>query len=171
LVGIDYSKHAIDHAKIMNLGNTVEWLCGDIRDQDTFDKEFDIITLIETLEHIKPEEIKTFLERAHNCLEKRGSFIVTVPSNNIMVGKKHYQHFDLNSLKNAPSPFFKVVDVSYLNRNYSLDLKLIRKLLRNRVFVLNNKKLLKWIYNYYQDHHLLASENDCRRIFVVCEKL
>ena len=169
LAGIDYSKRAIDYAKIMD--TNAEWVYGDIKDKNIFDVKFDIITLIETLEHIKPDEIKTFLNGAHNYLKESGSFIVTVPSNNIKVNKKHYQHFDLNSLKNALSPFFRIVDVSYLNHKSSLYLRLIKKLLYNRFFILNNRKMLRWIYNYYLDHFLLTDKNNCHRIFVVCEKI
>ncbi len=169
LAGIDYYKRAIDFAKIMD--TNVEWVCGDIKDKKIFDMKFDVITLIETLEHIKPDEIKTFLKGAHNYLKENGSFIVTVPSNNITVSKKHYQHFDLNSLKKTLSPFFRVVDLSYLNHKPSLSLRLIKILLSNRFFILNNRIMLRWIYNYYLDHLLITDKNNCQRIFVVCEKI
>lgn len=168
LVGIDYSKRAIDYARIMN--PRVEWVCGDIRDKNIFEVDFDIITLIETLEHIKPDEIKPFLEGVHNYLKEGSNLIVTVPSNNIEVKERHYQHFDLHSLTAALSPFFTVVDASYLNRKSSLSLKLIQKFLSNRFFILNNRRMLKWIYNYYIERLLFTDKKNCCRIAVVCKK-
>jgi 2-polyprenyl-3-methyl-5-hydroxy-6-metoxy-1,4-benzoquinol methylase len=53
LVGVDYSQRAIGFAKIIMADTKVEFVCGDIRNESLFDKKFDIITLIETLEHIK----------------------------------------------------------------------------------------------------------------------
>jgi len=168
LAGIDFSKRAINFAKIMT--PEVEWVCGDINDENIFHMEFDIITLIETLEHINPEEIKNFLRGIHKRLKEDGTFIVTVPSKNIRVSQKHYQHFDLDSLTEVLSPFFSVIDVNYLNRKSSLSRTLINEILANRLFYLRNRKLLKKIYTFYLSHHLHMKEDNCRRIAVVCKK-
>jgi SAM-dependent methyltransferase len=168
LAGVDYSKRAIDYARI--IAPNVEWFCEDIRNENIFGIKFDIITLIETLEHIPPGEISTFLKGIHHYLGERGTFIVTVPSNNIEVSEVHYQHFDLNSLVNTLSPFFTVADVKYLNRKPTLSFRLIRKILHNPLFILNNKIMLKSIYKYYLHRFLIANIKSCRRIAVVCKK-
>ena len=167
LAGLDYSQRAIGFAKIIMADTKVECLCGDIRDKNIFDNKFDIITLIETLEHIKLDEIKAFLNGICNYLGEDGSLIITVPSKNVNLKKTHYQHFDLNSLKDILSPIFTVTDVSYLNHKYS---KFIKKILSNKLFILNHKKILRWFYNYYINHLLFTDAMNCRRIAVVCKK-
>ena len=59
-IGLDYSRRAIDFARIMN--PQIEWICGDIGEENLFDFQFDIIALIETLEHIEPKAIARFLQ-------------------------------------------------------------------------------------------------------------
>ena len=166
LVGLDYSQRAIDLAKMM-VDTEVQWLCGDIRDENLFDDKFDIITLVETLEHIKIDEIKAFLKAINNHLAEDGSFIITVPSKNLDLKKTHYQHFDLNSLKGILSPTFTVSDVSYLNHKYS---RFIKKILTNKLFILKHKKMLRWLYNFYTNHLLVTDAANCRRIAVICKK-
>jgi 2-polyprenyl-3-methyl-5-hydroxy-6-metoxy-1,4-benzoquinol methylase len=167
LAGLDYSQRAIDFAKIIMRETKVECVCGNIRDQDLFKKKFDIITLIETLEHVKFDEVKPFLTGIDNYLKEDGSFIITVPSKNVDLNKKHYQHFDLNSLKDALSPIFTITDVNYLNHKYS---KFIKKILSNKLFILNHKKILRWFFKYYMNHLLHTEAINCRRIAVVCKK-
>jgi 2-polyprenyl-3-methyl-5-hydroxy-6-metoxy-1,4-benzoquinol methylase len=149
------------------VGAKVEWVCGDIRDENLFDNKFDIITLVETLEHIKPDEIEAFLRAIDNNLAEDGSFIITVPSKNLELKKAHYQHFDLNSLKGILSPIFTVSDVSYLNHKYS---RLIKKILTNKLFILKHKKTLRWLYNYYTNHLFITDAVNCRRLAVICKK-
>ena len=168
LVGLDYSRRAIDFAKIIIADTRVECVCGDIRDKNLFDKKFDIITLIETLEHIKLDEINAFLKGVDNYLADDGSFIITVPSKNMELKKTHYQHFDLNSLQGVLNPIFTATDVSYLNYKYS---RFIKKFLSNKFFILNHKKMLRWLYNFYINHLLITDAMKCRRIAVVCKKV
>jgi len=168
LVGIDYSKRAIDFARLM--GHEVDWICRDIKKEKISDQDFDIITLIETLEHIDPDEIKLFLKGIDNNLKDNGSLIITVPSDNLPLNRKHYQHFNLNSMKDTLNPYFKVIDIYYINHKSSRLLKIIHKLLINRFFILNNRKILSMIYRYYGKNLFHTDENNCRRIVVVCEK-
>lgn len=166
LAGLDYSQRAIGLAKIM-VDAEVEWVCGDIRDENLFGTKFDIITLVETLEHIKPDEVEAFLKAISSYLAEDGSFIMTVPSKNLDLKKTHYQHFDLNSLKTVLSPTFTVADVSYLNHKYA---RFIKKILTNKLFILKHKKLLRWLYHYYTNHLLVTDAVNCRRMAVICQK-
>ena len=99
--GVDYSSRAIGYANAMV--SDVEWVCGDIRDPQVVDARFDVVTLVETLEHIKPSEIHDFLSGVNRRLANDGTFVVTVPSRNVRVSRKHYQHFDLESLAGPQS--------------------------------------------------------------------
>jgi SAM-dependent methyltransferase len=167
-IGLDYSQRAIAFARIMN--PNIEWVCGDVSKSDLFDFQFDIITLIETLEHIEPSAIANFLQGASQYLKNDGYLLLTVPSNNIKVQAKHYQHFDLDSLKNVLSPFFTVKEVHYLNHKTSRPLRLMQRILYNRFFILNHQGLLQWLYNYYRQNLLLTDAKNCRRLALVCQK-
>jgi SAM-dependent methyltransferase len=167
LVGMDYSKRAIAYAKIME--PDIEWVHGDIKENDIFDTRFDIITLIEVLEHIMPDDTVSFLKGISNYLDNDGRFVLTVPSKNIPTSEKHYRHFDLESLSGTLSPCFEIVDVVYLNR-ISFTKKLMHRLLSNRLTIMNNQSILNWCYNFYTKHCLFAGANNCRRIAVICKK-
>jgi len=168
LVGLDYSRRAIAYAKAM--APDVEWICGDIRDSEVLDGCFDVVTLVETLEHIKPPELLDFLEGVERRLADDGALVVTVPSRNVRVSRKHYQHFDLESLRQVLGPLFTIADVRYLNRNDGASLRWIKVLLSNGLFILNHPGLLRRIYAYYVTHLLPANEGNCRRLAVVCKK-
>jgi len=168
LVGIDYSKRAIDYAKIMS--QDIEWVYGRIENREIFKEKFDLVTLIETLEHIPPGNVSSFLQAIHFHLEEAGRLIITVPSTNVPLTKKHYQHFDTCSLTACLQPFFEVVDIYYLNRQSALSLKIIRKLLSNRFMTLTNAKLLRRIYDFYVANLFISDVSNCGRIAVICKK-
>ena len=167
LVGMDYSKRAIECAKIME--PDVEWVHGNVNERDIFDTSFDIVTLIEVLEHVVPDDIPSFLKGISDYLDNDGRLVITVPSSNIPTDEKHYQHFDLESLSGTLSPCFETVEAVYLNK-ISLIKKLLHRLLSNRVVIMNNQSVLNWCYNFYTKHLLFADAKNCRRIAVVCRK-
>lgn len=167
LAGIDYSPRAVSYGKIST--PSVEWHSGDIREKGAFSPAFDIITLIETLEHIPPKEINSFLEGVHQYLSENGKVYITVPSKNIPVNTKHYQHFDLPSLEQTLNQFFNIVEVYYLNRRPDRILKWLQRLLVNRLFILNHPGTLRRIYRYYLKRYLHANPKNCSRLVVVCE--
>lgn len=63
-VGIDYSEKAVLFAKAMT--PNAEFISGNILDKEQKIGKFDIVTLIETLEHIPVDEIKDFVSALHN---------------------------------------------------------------------------------------------------------
>ena len=72
--GIDFSKTGIEKAKQKVIGN---FYVGDINKMGFKDSSFDIITIIETLEHVnKPEDI---LKEIRRLLKKGGTLIISVP--------------------------------------------------------------------------------------------
>src|SRR6185503_8675271 len=59
LVGMDLSARAVEYAKLLN--PTVEFWSGDITDATLVSEKFDVITLIETLEHIPLDRVADFV--------------------------------------------------------------------------------------------------------------
>lgn len=60
--------------------------------------KFDLITMLETLEHIRDGEEMTALKEAFRALDDNGLFVISVPSNNRPVQLKHYRHYSLGDL-------------------------------------------------------------------------
>jgi 2-polyprenyl-3-methyl-5-hydroxy-6-metoxy-1,4-benzoquinol methylase len=166
LMGIDCSRRALEYARLLN--PQVKFTCGDITGEHLFAERFDVITLIETLEHVRPSEIPNFVRGLRDNLKTDGALIVSVPSKNLSLNRKHYQHFNLDSLRAALKPFFTVTEHYFLNRISRWD-RLLGKLLVNRYFILNEPRLLNALYRRYEDSLLNALESDGKRICVVCQ--
>lgn len=94
--GVDLSERAILFAKAFNYGNGSTFECCDV---STLSKKYDVITLIETIEHIPEEAISSFVAAVSSRLNKGGRVIVSVPSVNFPVIPKHYRHYDLDLIQ------------------------------------------------------------------------
>jgi SAM-dependent methyltransferase len=167
LAGIDYSPRAIEMAGSINPG--IEFVAGDVTDPGVLDGTFDVVTLIEVLEHIPPDQASHFLAGVARRLSRGGRLIVTVPSNNRPVRPKHYRHFDLESLREALSPHFAIQEHFFLNRHDWLT-SLIKGCMTNRLFVLNEPRLAYLLFRLYERRQVVASERSCKRLAVACSR-
>lgn len=60
--------------------------------------QFRVVTMLETLEHIRDGEEMTALKEAFRVLDDNGLFVISVPSDNRPVALKHYRHYSLDDL-------------------------------------------------------------------------
>jgi 2-polyprenyl-3-methyl-5-hydroxy-6-metoxy-1,4-benzoquinol methylase len=95
VTGIDYSDKAIQWAKQYNPKS--EFMVKDLKTIELEDK-FDCVVLIEVLEHIHPNDVLDVLAGLARTVKPDGKVIISVPSDNLPVSKKHYQHFNRDSL-------------------------------------------------------------------------
>lgn len=167
LTGIDMSEKAVGFAKIFN--PDTHYITGDVADRNIRGMKFDIITAIEVLEHIAVEKLPGFLEALHFFLESKGALIITVPSKNVRVRSKHYQHFDLVLLREILNPYFEISEKYFLN-NIGFRAKMIKRCLSNNLFLLNSRFLLNAFFGYYNKNLLEAHEQNSQRIFLLCSK-
>lgn len=165
LLGVDFSARAVEYARLLNPG--LSFVRADISDDSAARERFDVVTLIETLEHVPPDELGAFVSGLRRRVNEGGLLVVSVPSVNIKMSAKHYQHFDLGSLASALAPHFKVEERYYLNRISKWD-RLLSVVLTNRYFILNERRLLNALFRRYERSLLAARESDCKRICVVC---
>lgn len=163
--GADYSLQALEFARILNKDVCFEVL--DITTQHDFfeNNKFDVVTLIETLEHIPPDKIPILVKNLEKLVEKNGFVILTVPSINLPLNKKHYQHFDLKKIEKYFCYDFEINNVIYLNKT-NLFRDLIQKFLVNKIFIINNQWLLNKIYKFYIKYFLIANERNASRILI-----
>jgi 2-polyprenyl-3-methyl-5-hydroxy-6-metoxy-1,4-benzoquinol methylase len=167
--GVDYSQKAINLAKALNPLLDYEYI--DITSHGC-DPKYEIATAIEVLEHIEPSNLSGFIESIANCLIPGGVFLLTVPHKNKSVNIKHYQHFDSEGLIKELDPYFEVTKIIPFDSNSRL-LPYFQKLLggSGKHFIVNNKFILNWFYNYYLDHQLyIHDENKCLRIAAICKR-
>lgn len=165
LTGVDYFEPAVALARLLSPGPT--YVRGDITDPALLDRRYDAVTLIDTLEHVPPAYVPDFVRGIRQHTSPSGRLVVTVPSTNQPLNRKHYQHFTLDSLKRALAPHFEVTEHYFINRK-SRGVSALESLLTNRLFVLNERRLTRAVYGYYERHALKATEKDCKRICVVC---
>jgi len=167
LAGIDISETAIRYAEA--LSPDVTYLCGNVRNSAELQRDFDIITAIEVFEHIPPDGLPGFVKALAERLKCNGVLALTVPSKNTPMARKHYQHFDLESLRETLKPHFAVAEHFFINR-ISRWVKWMECLLVNRFFILNHQGLLNRLYRSYERLWLNAEQHNAKRICALCRK-
>ena len=82
-IGIDFSQQQIDYASKTYQSKKADFKCIDLFDPSFDDKiggEFDIITFVEVIEHIRKKEAIKMLTAARRKLSKDGKLLVTSPN-------------------------------------------------------------------------------------------
>lgn len=112
-LGIDYSENAVLFAKAFN--PDIEYSCIDIA-AAKLARKFDVITMIEVLEHIPPDEIPRFLRGVSSSMNENSKLVITVPHLNKKIIDKHYQHFSVDTLRKTLEPVFNVEKIVPFDR-------------------------------------------------------
>lgn len=167
VVGIDTSQRAILLARAMC--SQGEFRAGDVTDSRLEPGPFDVVTLIEVLEHVRPDQAPTLMAAVAERLRPAGRLIVTVPTTRADLNPKHYRHFDLESLIEAVGDGFSLVENYYLNRDSSW-VRTIDRLLTNRFFAVREPRLLAWWQRHYERRWLEARPESGLRLCAVFER-
>ena len=175
LVGLDLSERAIGFAKLLNANDetskkNIDFICRDLI-REPMNRQFDIATCVHVLEHIRPESLSEFLVAVGEMINDQGKFIVLVPSTKSPVEKikRHYQHFDKQSLTRVLSETFRVETVEYLN-NDEFWVKIISRIFSNSLFILNNRSLREWLFKLYMRRFLRCSRPNGYTLLAICRK-
>ena len=154
--GYDLSKQAIAFAKAygMNLPN-VKFYDIDFKNSK---KKYDLCLAIEVLEHIPDSDVYHFLKIINDKPKDSGYLIISVPTKNVPLHKKHYRHYDEELLKSQIADLFEIKKIYYIHKGNSLLYKSIKRVLINPIFILNLKILRKLIFNVYNKYCLKANE-------------
>lgn len=166
--GIDYSERAVGLARAMNPDLLFE--CIDICRRSPQHETYDVVTLIEVLEHIPIEDAEPFVAALAKCQKPGGTLLLTVPHKNIPVSEKHFQHFDSESLRDMLNHDYEIVETVFFDMRARVFERLMNGLLGNKFMVLNNQFLLDMLFNIYRKHYLFCKEPQCKRIFVKASK-
>ncbi len=141
-LGIDLSDRAIQHA---NAFRSSENAAFEVRDVKDVQERFELVLLIEVLEHIGDDLVGEFVSSVLGLLEKDGTLIVSVPTRNIPLIETHHRHYDLELLTRHLGPGLRMVTHRYLFNRRDPFLRLYRRLMINRFFVLRNRAMLDFL--------------------------
>lgn len=143
--GIDLSPRAILFAKAFNYNNSAEF---EFEDVSVTQGVFDVVTLVETIEHVPDDQIDRLVSAVYERTAPGGRVIVTVPTTNFPLISKHYRHYDLPLLEQQFGRF-RLESSSFMVKQglvYSLLLRLSRKFcsfgMLQKFFFFSAKKLL-----------------------------
>lgn len=173
VTGIDYSDRAVALAKAFN--PEVEFLVQDLENLN-MDKKFDTIILMEVLEHFIPEKIDIILAGLANRLNEGGRLIITVPSVNIPLNPKHYQHFTPESLARTVAKYFEVESVKgYAKKGSKKRYFNILKKLAYFAFPFKKKffparMLVDYTGNFYWNNLMEGRPEECNGLIAICKK-
>jgi len=158
IVGLDLSVRATNMAKSM-----IEYEKESIRFINSMaelkQENFNTVTAIEVLEHIEPKRLSEILESIFNVMEDGGFFIVSVPTSNIPLNKKHYQHFTLTSFAEQMKPFFCIEKYWFVHKS-GWATNLLNKLVVNRFFITQWSFLLRATTFIYKSYFMYAEESN-----------
>ena len=172
VIGIDYSEKALSFAKAFNPERF--FYTQDLRKLN-LPRKFHGAVMIETLEHIIPDDIPAVMRNIKEVLYPGSRFVVTVPSVNLPVSEKHYQHFSEESLAAVLSPHFEIKDLHGYDRNdFHRNLFRVFNRLGCVSFALSQRiPFLKQFHHllkeYYKDNFLIGNPEECRGLIAVCE--
>jgi SAM-dependent methyltransferase len=167
LTGIDISKKAISFAKLFSPEE--KFIVENLSDFKTEEK-FDLVTSVETLEHIPPEQLKNIIKNLSRVLKENGYLIITVPSKNVNLFKKHYQHFDFETMQKYLKGHFKIIK-TIGHYKISKIYELLYAFSTNNYISITSKIYQNFLNNYFKKHIKKANLNNCRRLIFICKKL
>jgi 2-polyprenyl-3-methyl-5-hydroxy-6-metoxy-1,4-benzoquinol methylase len=165
-LGIDLSEKAIMFANAFAKDAKFE-----IKDLFTLENEYDLISLIEVLEHIPNDFVEPFMTKVLSLIKKDGFFIITVPTTVIPLNKKHYRHYDEHLLSGHIEKFADVELVKE-RRLYKMTstLRICMRLINNRIWSINSKTLLKLFWKWHLKNNINASKDSGYHIMRIYKK-
>ena len=166
VTGVDYSRRAINLATAMNqdVGN-LQFMSTDITKSQAAGL-FDFAVLMEVFEHIPLDSAAGFISAVRELLKPGGVLYLTVPHKNKPLEYKHFQHFTVDSITTYLEPHFDILEVTCFEKR-SMGRSVLLRMLSNRLFILNDGRLLNFLYGWYKKHLFAChSERACQRIFV-----
>lgn len=115
MAGVDIDERAIAWARMFNPGTSFH--SGDMA---VLGGGYHSATLIEVLEHVPPDDLPDFITAAVRLLRPGGLMVVTVPSVEKRVARKHFQHFSFDTISAVLEPHLEGMGVHGFERRDAL---------------------------------------------------
>lgn len=173
LTGVDFSEKALAFARAFVPG--VPFIAGDLCTLELPHK-YDGAAMLETVEHIEPSQITTVLIGLSKHLKPGARAVFTVPSVNVPILDKHYQHFSAESFRKALEPAFDVEDILGIDVT---DGNGKRAEFKNAVRWAGRKSLLRRVFKgmpdplsvpeqIYKEYLTKGAPSECNNLVAVC---
>lgn len=143
--GVDTDRRAVAFGKLM--APKVRLIAGPV---EQVNEEFDVVTLMEVLEHIPDEHINSFLAHVARRIRAGGKVIVCVPSNNRPVRPKHFRHYSVPTLKTTMLQFGIQIEAIHFVYKIGWWTTLARRMVDNRIFSLKASVITTGIWNCHR---------------------
>jgi 2-polyprenyl-3-methyl-5-hydroxy-6-metoxy-1,4-benzoquinol methylase len=165
--GVDLSNEAILFAQAFS--NNAHFEVKDLLD---IKMRYDLVTLIEVMEHIPDDEIELFMGKALNLIKEGGYLIVSVPTTVVPVHKKHYRHYDeLTLTKHVQlNSSMKLIKEFRIYKNSYL-LKFVIKILSNNFWTINSNFILRFFWKWHNRYNKFATKKNGKHIMQIYKKI
>ncbi|ATU08249.1 class I SAM-dependent methyltransferase [Methanohalophilus portucalensis] len=165
--GCDISYRGIQLAK--GVEPKIEFYNKDVKD---INRTYDVVTCIETLEHIPDDEVNGFISKLATKTKKSGHIVISVPSKVKTLQSKHYRHYDIdtfiNELENSKAPL-KIKNWEYILKTSRL--QKLYKLTNNRLFFIEFHPFRRFIWKHIWNKNRRAEEHNGLHLIVLMEKI
>lgn len=127
---------------------------------------FDVVTCIETLEHIPDASLPVFIAGLHERTRTGGRLIVSVPTEVLPLSTKHWRHYTLDLLKAHLGHQFEMEESQFLVRS-SVMTKLLNRALVNRYFAIRLAWWRRLIWRLWFRNCYYASSSNGQHLVAV----
>lgn len=132
-------------------------------------RDFDLIVANEVFEHIRPAHLGDVTRRLRSVARPGCRLAVCVPSTEVPVPTKHYQHFDLHRLDSYfNDDEWELIECRYVDRR-CLTNRLLTGIASNHFYTLNWKPGLRLIGHSYSRFLARAEPATCSVIVAIYE--
>ena len=166
-VGVDLSPRPINFAQAFH--PDIEFHCADA---NQLKEEFDVVTAIEVLEHVRDEQVTNFLKILEKRIKESGKIIISVPTTVLPVSEKHYRHYTLEILKQQLENSkinLEIGRVEYVYKSSFL-LKLYSKLTQNKLWIIEIRHLRNLVWRMVKSKYTIANESNGEEMIVILTK-
>lgn len=167
-LGVDLSDTAVNLARAISPGITFL-----NKDAAEIDREFDVVTAIEVLEHISDDNISDFLTTLYSRTKLNGYTILSVPTTNLPLNPKHYRHYNIDIFKKQLKDsgvdyrieyYEYIFKINYLYKKYL-------KFTQNRFWIFEPHFLRKMMWKYVWNSLRFANENNGSHLVIKLKKV
>jgi len=156
VVGVDLSEQAILFARAFNwsFGERGQFVVGDVWTLGDV-SSFDVAVAMEVLEHIPDSALRDVVDSIARALRLGGSLIVSVPTINVALNKKHERHYTLQLLSQQLSPLFEF-EAGWCIHRLGLEERIMRRLMVNRLTCTVHPLVCGCVAHWYRRRVLYA---------------
>lgn len=164
VVGCDLAEQAILFARAFN--PDLEFYLDDVKNVPG---QFDVTTLIEVMEHIPDEQYPEFVEKVAAKTKPDGRLIVSVPTTNLPLNKKHFRHYTLDLLRQQLAPSFEIERHWFLVKQGGV-LTCLRLMLQNRAVIVMVGPWRRLVWRLHKRWSYMADAQNGEHLVVVARR-